>query len=146
MGNVVSAFSISLDGFIAGANDGAELPLGEGGERLFEWYSSGDTDYVVPSGEMTVKVSSASADLLRESFSKIGAIVSGRRTFDIVNGWNGRHPVDVPLDELSLTVVPVLLGSGVRLFEHLGGRPIEREKVSVIETPDVTHLQFRVVK
>jgi hypothetical protein len=37
MGKVTADMSISLDGFITGPNDGVELPLGEGGERLHEW-------------------------------------------------------------------------------------------------------------
>jgi hypothetical protein len=38
MGKVSTGLSMSLDGFIAGPNDGPERPLGEGGERLFEWW------------------------------------------------------------------------------------------------------------
>ncbi|MDQ3793115.1 MAG: dihydrofolate reductase, partial [Actinomycetota bacterium] len=52
MGNVSTGLSMSLDGFIAGPNDGPERPLGEGGERLFAWYSSGDTEYRLPGTEM----------------------------------------------------------------------------------------------
>lgn len=37
MGNVKAGISMSLDGYIAGPNDGLELPLGAGGERLHEW-------------------------------------------------------------------------------------------------------------
>ena len=59
MGKVTSGLTMSLDGFIAGPNDGPENPLGENGMRLFDWYESGDTDYVVPSGGMTFKVSPA---------------------------------------------------------------------------------------
>jgi dihydrofolate reductase len=97
MGKVTSGLTMSLDGFIAGPNDGPEHPLGEGGMRLFDWYSSGDTEYVVPSGEMTFEVSEQSAGMLREAFGAIGAVVTGRRTFDITNGWGGRHPLDVPM-------------------------------------------------
>ncbi len=196
--------SMSLDGFIAGPNDGAELPLGEGGERLFAWYSGGDTEYRLPGTEMVFMVSPQSAELLREAHSKMGAFVTGRRTFDITNGWGGSPPLGVPtfvvthtvpqewvyegspftfvtegvesaveqakavagdkdvavgaasiaqqciraglLDEVHVDLVPVLLGGGVRLFEHLGTTPIELERTRVIEAPDVTHLTFRVVK
>jgi dihydrofolate reductase len=93
MGKVTAGLTMSLDGFIAGPNDGPEHPLGEGGMRLFDWYSSGDTDYNVPSGGMTFRISPQSADLLGEVFSEIGALVTGRRTFDITNGWGGRHPI-----------------------------------------------------
>ncbi len=97
MGKVMSGLTMSLDGFIAGPNDGPEHPLGEGGMRLFEWYSSGDTEYTVPSGGMTFMVSKQGAEMLREAFGAIGAIVTGRRTFDITNGWSGRHPLDIPV-------------------------------------------------
>jgi hypothetical protein len=48
MGKVAMGLSMSLDGFIAGPNDGPGSPLGDGGERLFAWYSSGDTEYALP--------------------------------------------------------------------------------------------------
>ncbi len=48
------------------------------------------------------------------------------------------------LDELQLNVVPVLLGSGTRLFDNLEGIDAGLERVQVIEAPDVTHLQYRV--
>jgi dihydrofolate reductase len=104
MGKVMSGLTMSLDGFIAAPNDGPENPLGEGGMRLFDWYSSGDTEYVVPSGGMAFMVSKQSADLLRETFSSIGAIVMGRRTFDITNGWGGKHPLDAPVFVLTHSV------------------------------------------
>ena len=50
------------------------------------------------------------------------------------------------LDEMLLHIVPVLLGEGIRLFENIGAERIELEKISVIEAPGITHLQFRVVK
>ncbi len=96
MGKISTGLSISLDGFIAGANDGPERPLGEGGERLFAWYSSGDTEYSLPGTEMVFRVSPQSAELLRGAHSKIGAFVTGRRTFDITNGWGSRPPLGVP--------------------------------------------------
>jgi dihydrofolate reductase len=195
---------MSLDGFIAGPNDGRERPLGEGGERLFAWYSSGDTEYGLPGTEMVFMVSPQSAELLREAHTKMGAFVTGRRTFDITNGWGGSPPLGVPtfvlthtvpqewvydgspftfvtdgvesaaeqaravagekdvavgaasivqqclkaglLDEIHVDLVPVLLGGGVRLFDHLGTGPIELERTEVVEAPDVTHLTFRVVR
>ncbi|MCA1705832.1 MAG: dihydrofolate reductase family protein [Actinobacteria bacterium] len=204
MGKVSTGLSMSLDGFIAGPNDGPERPLGEGGERIFAWYSSGDTDYEMPGTEMVFRVSPASAELLREAHRTMGSFVTGRRTFDITNGWGGRPPLGVPtfvvthtvpeewvyegspftfvtdgvesaveqaravaedknvavgaasiaqqciraglLDEIHVDLVPVLLGGGVRLFEHLGTEPIELESTRVIEASGVTHLTFRVVK
>ena len=196
MGKVATGLTMSLDGFITN-------PEGSVG-RLFEWYESGDTEYVVPSGGMTFKVSPQSAELLRETFEAVGALVTGRRTFDITNGWSGRHPLDVPvfvlthsvpdgwdyegspftfvtdgiesaveqaravageknvavgaasivqqclraglLDEIHVDLVSVLLGDGVKLFDHLGTEHIELERSKVVEDPDVTHITFRVVR
>jgi dihydrofolate reductase len=50
------------------------------------------------------------------------------------------------LDEIGIDLVPVLLGSGVRLFEYLGVEPIELEQTSVVEAPGVIHLRFRVIR
>jgi dihydrofolate reductase len=204
MGKVLVQLSMSLDGFIAGPNDGPGNPLGDGGEQLFKWYSSGDADFQWPSGTMTSKVSAASAAYLRETVPTIGALITGRRTFDIAQAWGGRHPLDVPvvvmthtvprewagkdsiftfvsdgveravaraqkiaggknvaicaasitqqclkaglLDEIYIDLAPVLLGGGVRWFDHLGDEPVKLERMGVIEAPGVTHLAFRVVK
>jgi dihydrofolate reductase len=97
MGTVGTGFSMSLDGFITGPNVSDEQPLGEGGMQLFNWYGSGDTEYTMPDGQMVYKVSPATANALRELHQTTGAIVSGRKLFDLVNGWNGRHPMDVPV-------------------------------------------------
>jgi dihydrofolate reductase len=50
------------------------------------------------------------------------------------------------LEEIHLDLVAVLLGKGIRLFDHLGTGPIELESTRVIVAPGVTHLTFRVVK
>ncbi len=50
------------------------------------------------------------------------------------------------LDEIHLTIAPVLLGEGVRLFDHLGSTPIHLERIRTVESPGATHLSFRVVK
>jgi dihydrofolate reductase len=50
------------------------------------------------------------------------------------------------VDEISIHLVPVLFGDGTRMFEHLGGEHIQLETAGVIETPEATHLRFRVVE
>ena len=50
------------------------------------------------------------------------------------------------LDELHMNIAHVLLGEGVRLFDHLGSEPIHLEHIRTLETPGATHLSFRVVK
>ncbi len=49
------------------------------------------------------------------------------------------------LDEIQIHLVPLFLGGGVRLFDHLGIEPTELECTKVIEAPGVTHLRFRIV-
>jgi dihydrofolate reductase len=50
------------------------------------------------------------------------------------------------VDEISIHLVPVLFGDGTRMFEHLGGEHFQLETAGVIETPETTHLRFRVVE
>jgi dihydrofolate reductase len=50
------------------------------------------------------------------------------------------------VDEIHLHVVPVLLGAGTRLFDHLGNGHIELEQIRHLETPGATHLSYRVVR
>jgi dihydrofolate reductase len=50
------------------------------------------------------------------------------------------------LDGIQVSVVPLLLGAGVRLFDHLGADPIALEQTRVIESEGVTHLRYRVVR
>ncbi|MGQ0805747.1 MAG: dihydrofolate reductase family protein [Actinomycetota bacterium] len=200
MGDVVVDLTVSLDGFIAGSDDGPDLPLGRGGERLFTWMSAGPEANRV---EDRLAPPDASKVVVDEWMTDAGAIISGRRTFDIANGWKDGHPIDVPifvvthqaptqgewsprvsfvtdgidralelaqeaggdlkvsvcaadtaqqllragkLDEIQVSVVPLLLGSGVRLFDHLGPDPIVLQQTRVIESEGVTHLRYRVVR
>lgn len=48
------------------------------------------------------------------------------------------------VDEVSIHLVPVLLGAGSRLFEHLASEAIELERIELIASPHATHLRFRV--
>jgi dihydrofolate reductase len=89
MGNVVVGLTMSLDGFIAGANDRPGNPLGDGGGRLFDWWSAG-TERIGPDDRF--KPPARSRAVVKEMFD-CGAIITGRRTFDIANGWGGDHPV-----------------------------------------------------
>lgn len=203
MSKVFVELSMSLDGFVAGPNDSPENGLGDGGMRLFDWYYGGDTAFPLPGTDMVFMISRASLELLREEWGTIGAMLVGRRTFDIAHGWGGNPPGggncfvvthSVPqewvtegspftfvtdgvesairqakqvagdrdvaagsasiaqqclkaglMDEIRINLAPVLLGSGVRLFEHLGTEPIELEKIRVVEAPGVTHLRYRVI-
>ena len=90
MTSVMTGLSTSVDGFIAGPEDGPGRPLGVGGERLFEWLSDGDTQ---SRHYPTFKMSAASAGAFDAFADRVGAVISGRRTYDISNAWQGRGPL-----------------------------------------------------
>jgi len=184
--------AMSLDGYIAGPNDGPDNPGGDGFMRLHEWFLGPDGEFTRPSGP--------AGELYDELMDAHGAVLAGRRTVEQVDHWGGDHhgrPVFVPshrppgpsvanyplvtyvldgiasamaqakaaaggrnvlvhgaytaqraleagvLDELQLSQVPVLFGGGRRLFDVLPSR-IELEIVQVIDTPQATHIRYRV--
>src|SRR6476620_3017961 len=89
MAQVLTHMCMSLDGFVAQPDDDPA--------ELFEWYWGGDV--VVPSAQetMTFSVDAVSAPMLRELMSGGGAMVSGRRLFDITDGWGDNHPAGAPV-------------------------------------------------
>ena len=76
MSKVVAIMSMSLDGYVADLNDGVA--------EVFDWYfTSGDVEiHTGGSDPMTFKVSGPSAEHLRGLTSELGAMLTGRRTFD----------------------------------------------------------------
>jgi len=92
MGKVVFNTSVSLDGFVAGPNDGPENGLGDGGERLHDWLFNGSVEIALAEGHVAMKVSPQSAVLLKDEIASNGAMIFGRRTFDLVDGWSGQPP------------------------------------------------------
>jgi dihydrofolate reductase len=74
MTTVIASMSMSVDGFIADPTDGID--------RLFAWYSHPND---------------ASTALLQDVGKNLKAILVGRRTFDIAEGWGGAHPLGVPV-------------------------------------------------
>ncbi|MCC6453571.1 MAG: dihydrofolate reductase family protein [Caldilineaceae bacterium] len=194
MGKVIFDVSMSLDGFITGANPRPEEGwggLGEGGKRLHDWgFESAD-----PRNREIIA-----------GWATIGAVLVGRTTYDLsILNWGADGPTgpartptvvvshsvpqDVPLggvytfvngveaafetaqklaggqdisttganvaqqlitlglvDEISIHLVPVLFGSGTRLFEGLDSEHVPLETIEVIETAEAIHLRFRVVK
>ena len=83
MGKVLLDVTMSLDGFMAGPSVSAELPMGEGGERLHEWL------FKAPRCEVDAEVE-------REMHETTGAVVLGRRTFDVGVGVWEDTPFPVP--------------------------------------------------
>ncbi len=48
------------------------------------------------------------------------------------------------VDQMQLNVVPILLGDGARLFEDGAGAGLDLEPVLVVDTPEVTHIRYRI--
>lgn len=96
MGTVVANASMSLDGYIAKADNS----IG----RLFDWYQAGDEAFPTATSGITFQLTPASAAYWREWTAGLGAIVCGRRLFDLVDGWGGRHTMDAPVVVVSHSV------------------------------------------
>ena len=91
MATVMVELSMSLDGFISAPNPSREYILGTGkGELLHDWYFSGTT----PSPHNPFfKAGEGSEKIVEEMFTETGAIVVGRKWYDLVGGWDGNHPI-----------------------------------------------------
>ena len=92
MSETVLYMSMSLDGFIAGPNEGPDNGLGDGGHRLHEWAMTG--------GEVDLEAIRRSAGVngsVVDEFMSTGAVVAGRGTFEPAGGWGGDHHDGVPI-------------------------------------------------
>jgi dihydrofolate reductase len=198
MAKVTTELSMSLDGFIAQPDDDPG--------PIFDWYNTGDVEIPTVLEGLTFRVSEASAQHIRSEFPKVGALISGRRLFDITNGWGGRHPVDAPvvvlthrgapedwvkehpeapftfvgdldtalatakelagdknvsvagpnviqqvinagqMDEIAVSLVPVLIGEGIPFFGKLVRPPVRLSTPRVLQGEGVTHLYFEVLR
>lgn len=195
MSRVVAIMSMSLDGYVAGPNDDVA--------EVFSWYfASGDVEVQTGGSDpMTFRVSAPSAAHIRDLTGGLGAVLTGRRTFEVAGGWGGNHawgpafvlchevPAGWPrpdstvhfvtdglesavsrakaaaggksvgvhgadtirqllnaglLDELSIDLAAVLLGSGTRLFDDLDRTPAALGSPTVVAGVGVTHLRYPV--
>jgi dihydrofolate reductase len=93
MTKVLAGITTSVDGYVAGPDDGPGKGLGEGGERLHYWVFGGPWTYEEePKGEPTAD----DAAWLEEMVSKIGAVVGGRWTYEAARHWGGENPWGLP--------------------------------------------------
>jgi dihydrofolate reductase len=89
MGTVQAQAIMSLDGYVAKQDNS----IG----RLFDWLQNGEVAIPAPAGDFTVHLAPASAEHWRRWTSSLGALVCGRTLFDVTEGWQGRHTLDVPV-------------------------------------------------
>ena len=93
MTKVFAGITTSVDGYIAGPNDGPGKGLGEGGERLHYWVFGGPWTY---DNEPTGEATGEDAAWLREAMSRLGAVVGGRWTYEAADHWGDQNPWSVP--------------------------------------------------
>ena len=94
MAGVLAAITTSIDGYVAGPDDGPGKGLGEGGERLHYWAFGGPWSYDhEPTGDATGE----DARWLAETLAKIGAVVAGRWTYEAAEHWGDKNPWGVPV-------------------------------------------------
>lgn len=193
MSKVLAEMSMSLDGYVAGPGDRVEA--------LHGWYLNGEVETPTGSPGSVFRTSAASAAVLRGALEQAGALITGRRNFDIAHGWGGRHPLGVPvfvvthsvpdgwprddapftfpgnveqavaaaragadgkavviaspsiaqqalrlglLDEIAVSLVPVLLGDGIPFFARHNGGLVTLSDPDVVQGSGVTHLRFTV--
>lgn len=193
MSKVFSHMTMSLDGYIAQRDD----QVGE----LFEWYEAGEVSVPSANKDVSFRVDAASAGMLKDLTENVGALVSGRRLFDVANGWGDMHPTGAPvvvvtheaapdakskfprttfvsgveqaiakakeiagdkdvtvasanviqqalglqlLDEICVSLVPVLFGDGIPYFSKLQGGHVLLEDPVVVQGRRAVHLRYPV--
>jgi dihydrofolate reductase len=84
--------SMSLDGFIAGPNEGPDNGLGDGGHRMHEWVLDNPE-----AGHKEISSLGGANGQVVDEFMATGAVVAGRATFEPAGGWGGDHHDGVPI-------------------------------------------------
>ena len=94
MPKVIAGITTSVDGYIAGPDDGPGKGLGEGGERLHYWVFGGPWSYEdeASRGEPTGE----DAAWLEQAMASTGAVVGGRWTYEAARHWGDENPWGVP--------------------------------------------------
>ena len=185
---------MSLDGFVAQPDDNPA--------ELFDWYWGGDVVVQSAQESMSFAVDAASAPMLQDLTSGCGALIAGRRLFDLTDGWGDNHPAGAPVvvvthrpppedaaerfprttftgsvdeaivaakqiagdkfvtiasasiiqqainlglvDELFISQIPVLFGTGIRYFGELVGGHVMLEDPIVVQGARALHLRDAV--
>ena len=93
MGKVSAGITTSVDGFVAGPDDGPGKGLGEGGERLHYWVFGGPWSYDAESAGEMLPEDKAWMD---QAMARVGAVVAGRATYEAAGHWGGTNPWGLP--------------------------------------------------
>ena len=94
MSKVIAGITTSVDGYVAGPDDGPGTGLGQGGERLHYWVFGGPWSYdAEPRGQMLPDDQA----WMDEALKRIGAVVCGRWTYEAARHWGDENPWGIPL-------------------------------------------------
>jgi dihydrofolate reductase len=119
MTKVIFDISMSLDGFVTASNVRPEEPMGDGGQRLHEWAFGEDE---------------RNRELLAEAVDAVGAVIAGRRTYDISVPWWGADgptgPARVPMFVVSNSEPEEVPEGGVYTFVDGIERALEQAKAA----------------
>jgi dihydrofolate reductase len=89
MTKVLAGITTSIDGYVAGPDDGPGKGLGEGGERLHYWVFGGPWSY---DAERSGDTAPVDAGWLDETMQRVGAVVGGRWTYEAAEHWGDKNP------------------------------------------------------
>jgi hypothetical protein len=95
MGKVIASITQSLDGYIVGPDDGPELGLGRGGERLHYWVMGGPWTYD-DDGRDTDGMAGADREYFDSLVAELGASIVGRGMYDAAGAWGARTRSPAP--------------------------------------------------
>jgi dihydrofolate reductase len=94
MSKVIASITTSVDGYITGPDDGPELGLGRGGERLHYWVMGGPWTY---EGGHDFSMHGPDKEFFDDLVSSMASGVVGRGMYDASGGWGGTNPFPGPL-------------------------------------------------
>jgi dihydrofolate reductase len=89
MATVVADMSMSLDGYVAGPGDDIT--------QVFDWILTGEVNLPTANPGMSFQTDAQNAEIWSEAMDDAGAVITGRRTFDLAGGWGGTHPMGAPV-------------------------------------------------
>jgi dihydrofolate reductase len=129
----------SLTGAVPAAEFGRQLHRLAGGRGRATHRAPED----VPEGGVYSFVTDGIESALRQAKE-----VAGGKDVAVMGGAEiGRQFIRAGLvDHIGIHLAPVLFGGGDRLFDHIGDDHIQLEVVNVVDTPQATHLLYRIVK
>jgi hypothetical protein len=134
MSKVVALMSMSLDGYVADPDDGVA--------EVFAWYFNPIPDGWPRPNSTVHFVTDGFESAVRQAKAAAGGKNVGVHGADTIQQLLNAGL----LDEIQVDIAALLLGSGVRLFDHLAGTPAVLGNPTAIAGVGVTHLRYPVRK